>query len=110
MKMRRDQDFAAELDAHIEAHIQDNLRAGMTPDEARRHALVMLGGTIQATELIHDVRSTQWLDDARLDLKHCLRAIRRAPGFALTAVAVIALGISATTAAFTLLDYVMLRP
>jgi predicted permease len=110
MTKRRDEDLAAELDAHLSAHVADNLRAGMTPDEARRSALLTLGGTMQTTELVRDAGSMQWLDDARLDLRHSLRSLRRAPGFALTAGAVIALGIAATTAAFTLLDYVLLRP
>jgi hypothetical protein len=110
MKKDRDDDLAAELNAHLAAHIDDNIRAGMAPDEARRSALLKLGGTMQTTERVRDAGSTQWLDDARLDLRHTFGSLRRAPGFALAAVAVIALGIAATTAAFTVLDHVLLRP
>src|SRR5438105_15324504 len=110
MKMRRDEDFAAELDAHIEAHIQDNLRAGMTPEQARRTALIRLGGMAQAQELHRRARSLAWLDDARDDVRYAWRTLRRSPGFSATAVTVIALGIAATTAAFTVLDYALLRP
>src|SRR5438552_3159475 len=73
-------------------------------------ALLKLGGVEQVKELNRDARSFAWLDDARQDLQYSVRTLRRSPGFASTAVAVIALGIGATTAAFTLLDYVMLRP
>src|SRR5437868_5869430 len=110
MTMRRDEDFAAQLDAHIEAHIQDNLRAGMTPEEARRATLIRLGGVVQAQELHRRARSRIWLDDARDDMRYAWRTLRRSPGFAATAVTVIALGIAATTAAFTVLDHVLLRP
>src|SRR6185436_19473950 len=107
---RRDCDIAAELTAHLQSHVDANLAAGMAPEEARRIALLKLGGLEQVKELNRDARSFAWLDDARQDLRYSLRTLRRSPGFASTAVAVIALGIGATTAAFTLLDHVMLRP
>jgi predicted permease len=107
---RRDGDIAAELHAHLQSHIDANLSTGMTPEEARRIALLTLGGVEQAKELARDARSFGWLDDARADVRYSLRTLHRSPGFAATAVSVIALGIGATTAAFTLLDYVMLRP
>jgi putative ABC transport system permease protein len=110
MKKDRDDDLAAELNAHLAAHIDDNIRAGMAPAEARRSALLKLGGTMQTTERVRDAASMQWLDEARLDLRHTFRSLRRAPGFALAAIAVIALGIAATTAAFAVLDHVLLRP
>jgi predicted permease len=110
MDKDRDDDLAAELNAHLAAHIDDNIRAGMTPDEARRSALLTLGGTMQTTERIRDAASIQWLDDAREDLRYAWRTLRRSPGFTATAVMVIALGIAATTAAFTVLDHVLLRP
>src|SRR5438128_1820929 len=106
----RDVETADELNAHLAAHIDDNIRAGMTPAEARRSALLTLGGTVQTTERVRDAASIQWLDELREDLRYAWRTLRRSPGFTLTAVTVIALGIAATTAAFTVLDHVLLRP
>jgi predicted permease len=110
MSKRRDDDTRAELRAHIEAHVDDNVRAGMAPEEARRQALLSLGGVPQTGERVNDARRWQWIDDLREDLRYAVRALRHSPGFALTAVGVIALGIAATTAAFTVLDYMLLRP
>src|SRR5262245_16782081 len=54
--------------------------------------------------------TTRWIEEARQDVQYAMRAARRAPGFPVTAVAIVALGIAAATAAFTILDYVLLRP
>src|ERR1051325_10699905 len=108
--MRQDRDLPKELDSHPQLHIDDNIRAGMTPEEARRQALLTLGGIAQTRERVNDVRRWHWIDDLRDDLRYALRTLRRSPGFAVTAIGVIALGIAATTAAFTVLDYMLLRP
>jgi len=109
-RARQDDDFTAELSADLQAHIDDNLHAGLAPGEARRQARLSLGGVAQTTERVRETRSVGWLDEVRLDLKYAVRSIRRAPGFALTAIGVVAFGIAATTAAFTVLDYALLRP
>jgi putative ABC transport system permease protein len=109
-RRRHDVELADELLSHLDAHIADNIRAGMTPDEARRRALVALGGIAQTQELHRSVRSFAWVDDACEDVRYAFRTARRSPGFTATAVTVIALGIAATVAAFTVLDYVLLRP
>src|SRR5690242_4311930 len=108
--IRRDREFTFELDAHVQSHIDDNVRAGMTPDQARRAALLALGGALQTKELYRRAGSIPWIDDLREDVKYAVRSAKRAPGFAATAIAVIALGIGAATAAFTVLDHVLLRP
>jgi len=107
---RRDREFTFELDAHVQSHIDDNVRAGMTPDQARRAALLALGGALQTKELYRRAGSIPLIDDLREDVKYAVRSARRAPAFAATAIAVIALGIGAATAAFTVLDHVLLRP
>jgi len=110
VRQQRDNEIAAELRSHVEAHIADNIHSGMVPDEARRQALLSLGGIAQTSERARDLRRWHWIDDLREDLRYAARTLRRSPGFAVTAIGVIALGIGATTATFTVLDYMLLRP
>src|SRR5215470_14305498 len=107
---QRDRDLADELNTHLDAHIADNVRAGLTFDDARRDALLKLGGLAQAVEACRDRRSLPFVETTMQDLRYAWRTLRRSPGFTATAVAVIALGIGAATASFTILDYTMLRP
>src|SRR5215831_8345779 len=109
-RRRADDDLSQELTDHLQAHIDDNVRAGMALEQAQRMARLKLGGMAQTQEAYRHVRSFAWLDDAREDLRYAWRTHRRAPGFAATAVTVIALGIGAATASFTILDYTLLRP
>jgi predicted permease len=109
-RRRADDDLTQELAAHLQAHTDDNVRAGMALDQAQRMARLKLGGMAQTQEAYRCVRSFAWLDDAREDLRYAWRTLRRAPGFAATAVTIIALGIGAATASFTILDYTLLRP
>jgi predicted permease len=110
VRRRHDVEFADELNAHLDAHVADNVRVGMTPLEARRVALLRLGGVAQVQELHRSARSIRWIEEMRDDIRYGFRTVRRSPGFATTAVAVIALGIGAATASFTILDYTLLRP
>jgi predicted permease len=109
-RRRHDTEFAEELHAHLDAHIADNLHAGMTPDEARRDALLKLGGLVPAAEAHRDRQGLPFVEATLQDFRYAWRTLRRSPGFTATAIAVIALGIAATVAAFTVLDYVLLRP
>ena len=61
---RREEEMAEELESHLEMHIEDNLRAGMTPQEARRHALIQLGGLEQTKEICRDRRGLPSLERA----------------------------------------------
>ena len=74
------------LDSHLAFHIDDNLRAGMTPAEARRTALLKLGGFVQTAESIREQRGLPLLDTLRQDLVYAVRVLRRNPGFTATAV------------------------
>ncbi len=105
-----DAEITAEIGSHVDAHVDDNIRSGMTPDEARRQALLALGGVAQTRERVRDTRTWTWLDEAREDIRYAFRMARRSPAFVFTAISVIALGIAATTAAFTVLDHLLLRP
>ena len=64
-KRRRDRELAAELESHLQMQIEDNVRAGMTPEEARRQALISLGGVEQAKEIYRDRRGLPWLEIGR---------------------------------------------
>jgi putative ABC transport system permease protein len=108
---RRDRDgaFSAELDSHLEMHIADNIRAGMTPKEARRQALVALGGVEQARERYRDAARVGWIDALLKDIQFGVRAMRRSAGFTTLAVVTLAIGIAATNTAFTIMNTVMFR-
>ena len=108
-KQRRDAEFSAELESHLRLHIEDNLRRGMTPEAARREALMKLGGVEQTKESYRHRRSLPFLESTYRDLCLALRTLRKSPGFTTVVVLTLALGIGANTAIFTLIDAVMLR-
>jgi len=105
-----DRDVADELDAHLQFQIDDNLRAGMTPDEARRHALVKLGGLNLVQEQHRDRRGLPLLDTLVRDLRYAARVLGTHPTFAAAAILTLALGIGANTAMFSLADATAFRP
>jgi macrolide transport system ATP-binding/permease protein len=111
--LNRRKDTEQQLDDEVRYHIQrltkDYIRAGMTPADARRRALMDFGGAELAKEECRDVSWWQTWDQFQQDLRYALRGLRRAPVFALAAVMSLALAIGANTAIFNLIDALMLR-
>ncbi len=109
LSRRVESDLDQEVHSHLEMLIEENIRAGMPPHQAERAARMELGGVDQVKEQVRDVRTGAFLDSLLQDLRFALRQMRRSPGFALTAVLILALGIAANVIVFGVLQALVLR-
>lgn len=119
---RGDRDLRQQLDEEIESHIEmrteELIRRGLSPEEARTEAGRRFGDLEEARRTLYEsarrrggrIRLTLWLDSLARDVVLAVRGARRSPGFTVLALAIFALGIGLTTATFSVVDHVLLRP
>ena len=107
---RLDRDLNEELQFHFDRQVQSNMESGMSPAEARRTASITIGNLDPIREASRDGRSGAWLRQFGRDLLYGGRLLRKAPGFSAAAIAIVALGVGAVTAIFSVVYGVALKP
>ncbi len=98
------------MQAHLTLLEDEYRRRGMTPDEARAAARRAMGSVTHAKDLHRDARAFAWIEDARRDARQAIRSLRRSPGFATVTILTLALGVGATSAIFSVVHAVLLKP
>jgi predicted permease len=104
-----DRELDAEMTSHLEMAMEENLRKGMTEEEAWRQSALRFGGTQQAKEIHRAARGLPWLDVLHQDLRYTFRTLRRDRRFAVVAILILALGIGANIAVFGVVNTLLLR-
>ncbi|MBX6366040.1 MAG: ABC transporter permease, partial [Gemmatimonadetes bacterium] len=109
-RSREERELEEEVAFHLEREAARNVRDGMSPEEARRRALLAFGGAERTKEAVRDARGTRGIEEFARDLRHALRQLGRNRGFTAVAVLTLGLGIGASTAVFSVVDVALLRP
>ena len=109
-RSRAEDELNAELESHIEMHTDDNIRQGMSPGQARREAILRLGGVASAKESYRDRRGLPFVEHLAQDSRFALRQLRKHIAFSGIAVLILGLGLSASVAIFAFVDAAFLRP
>src|SRR4030095_12686660 len=108
-RSRLERDLDRELRDHLERHVVDLTRNGMSEAEARRQAALMFGGVERVKEDCRDARGTRWVDDLVQDVRYGVRVLAKAPVVTAVAILSLALGIGANTAIFSLVNSLLIR-
>jgi putative ABC transport system permease protein len=103
-------EFDAEFQSHVDQHIDEGTRSGLSQAEARRQALLRVGGAEQVRQAYRDRATLPWIESLLRDVRYALRGFRRNPVFAIAAILTLGLGIGATTAVFSVVDRILFRP
>src|SRR5262245_17120090 len=110
LKRKMERELEEEIRSHLEMQIEDNLRQGMSPEDARRAARLRFGGVEQVKEAYRDKGRFGWVESLRQDLRYAIRSLFRNPIFSVVALLTLAIGIGSTTAIFSVVHALLLKP